>query len=295
MTIRQIRSFIAAADDESFSKAASRSYISTTAFVQQINLLEKNLGFRLFNRTNRGVRLSQAGCNFYPEAQEILRIYDRACAAGRIIESKENDVIRIAYPEEGYPEFFYSALNKFKDAYPSVETAVIPLSYNDHMQAILDGIVDISIIEEPKSPYLSNLTFIPLTRDTYSFCMSSRNPLAKHTFLTAEDITDARLICGYYPYMKMNTEKVLSAYCKNITTLDSEFDNAIILDTVYTDNILVIHSLWKKTYESMLVSVNSTIDAGRTGAIFRNDNPAHINRLIDALLAIFRAEKWQSV
>ena len=57
----QLDAFMKTADSGSFSKAASALYISTPAVVQQINLLEKHCGFKLFERSNHGARLTPVG------------------------------------------------------------------------------------------------------------------------------------------------------------------------------------------------------------------------------------------
>lgn len=57
----QLDAFIKVADTGSFGKAAEAMYISPPALIQQINLLEGRCGFKLFNRSNRGVTLTPAG------------------------------------------------------------------------------------------------------------------------------------------------------------------------------------------------------------------------------------------
>lgn len=64
----QLETFIQAADSGSFSKAAEKLFISQTAVTKQINLLEDNLGIKLFNRTHRGLTLTDAGKSLYSDA-----------------------------------------------------------------------------------------------------------------------------------------------------------------------------------------------------------------------------------
>lgn len=58
---RHLETFIAVADLGSFSKAAEVLYISSTAVIKQINLLEQELGLTLFERTHKGIKLTKAG------------------------------------------------------------------------------------------------------------------------------------------------------------------------------------------------------------------------------------------
>lgn len=57
MYSEQLKSFICVADCGSFSKAAEKLFVSSTAVMKQMNMLEKELGIKLFIRTNHGIRL----------------------------------------------------------------------------------------------------------------------------------------------------------------------------------------------------------------------------------------------
>ena len=61
----QLETFIVVADMGSFNKAAEALYITPPAVIKQINLLEKDLGLKLFNRTHRGLALTEAGKSLY--------------------------------------------------------------------------------------------------------------------------------------------------------------------------------------------------------------------------------------
>ena len=63
----QLETFIRVADAGSFNKAAEESYITPTAIIKQINLLEDSLGVKLFERTRRGLTLTKAGRSMYQD------------------------------------------------------------------------------------------------------------------------------------------------------------------------------------------------------------------------------------
>lgn len=69
---KQLDSFIKIAEAGSFSSAADQLFISRSALIQQINLLEKELSFQLFDRHNKGVTLTPAGRYFYQEVQRLI-------------------------------------------------------------------------------------------------------------------------------------------------------------------------------------------------------------------------------
>lgn len=89
----QLDAFIKVADSGSFSKAAEAMYISAPAIIQEINLLEASCGFRLFSRSNHGVKLTLAGQSLYEDAKTIIKIsQDSLNKARRYAESSETTV-----------------------------------------------------------------------------------------------------------------------------------------------------------------------------------------------------------
>ena len=80
----QLETFIKVADAGSFNKAAEQSFITATAVIKQINLLETALGVALFDRTHRGLTLTKAGKSLYRDSKYIIRCSGKERhAAGR--------------------------------------------------------------------------------------------------------------------------------------------------------------------------------------------------------------------
>src|SRR5699024_12225463 len=69
----QLETFIVVADMGSFNKAAEALYITPPAVTKQINLLEKDLGLKLFNRPHRGLALTEAGKSLYRDSKYIIQ------------------------------------------------------------------------------------------------------------------------------------------------------------------------------------------------------------------------------
>ncbi len=92
---RQLDSFIKAADSGSFSKAAKAMYISSPAIIQQINLLEESCGFKLFIRSNHGIKLTPAGCSLYEDAKNIVRLSNDALNKARKLAESSETTVRI--------------------------------------------------------------------------------------------------------------------------------------------------------------------------------------------------------
>ena len=70
---RQLDVFIRVADTGSFSKAAAEGHVTPTAVIKRINSLESALGMRLFERTHRGLKLTEEGKSLYKDAKYIIQ------------------------------------------------------------------------------------------------------------------------------------------------------------------------------------------------------------------------------
>ncbi|GAA2591106.1 LysR family transcriptional regulator [Winogradskya consettensis] len=83
MELRQLRYFVAVAEQLSFTRAALQLHISQQSLSQQIGVMERHLGVRLLDRDTRGTRLTPAGEAFLPEARSVLAHAESAFAVAR--------------------------------------------------------------------------------------------------------------------------------------------------------------------------------------------------------------------
>ena len=87
----QLETFLRVADAGSFNKAAEESYITPTAVIKQINLLEESLGVKLFDRSHRGLTLTKAGRSMYQDARYIIQYCrDSVTRAKNAMQEDEN-------------------------------------------------------------------------------------------------------------------------------------------------------------------------------------------------------------
>mgnify|MGYP001794758830 CR=1 FL=1 len=96
MELRQLRYFVAVAEELHFRRAAARLHVSQPPVSQQIAALENELGFRLLNRTRRRVELTAAGQTFLIDARSILAELETAVSAARRVQQGEAGVLRVA-------------------------------------------------------------------------------------------------------------------------------------------------------------------------------------------------------
>ena len=110
MTIAQVLYVLEIADCRSISAAAERQFISQSALSQQIRALEKQLKVELFRHTRRQVILTPAGQEFYPQAKQVLALYQKAVCRAQAVQQHTDPPERhilIAYCHEALRMFGY--------------------------------------------------------------------------------------------------------------------------------------------------------------------------------------------
>ena len=91
----QLDTFLKVADSGSFTKAAEILYISPTAIIKQINILEERIGIKLFIRTHRGLKLTEAGKSFYKDSKQIIKFSKIAIEKAQNIQKEIQNTIRV--------------------------------------------------------------------------------------------------------------------------------------------------------------------------------------------------------
>lgn len=91
----QLETFLRVADAGSFNKAAEQAYITPTAVIKQINLLETDLGVKLFERTHRGLSLTKAGNSLYNDTKYIIQYCKDSVVRAKNAMQENTNIIRI--------------------------------------------------------------------------------------------------------------------------------------------------------------------------------------------------------
>lgn len=91
----QLDTFIRVAEAGSFSKAAQESFITPTAVIKQMNLLESRLGLTLFHRSHQGLSLTKAGESLLADARHIVQYSQESIARAHMAERAEKHVVRV--------------------------------------------------------------------------------------------------------------------------------------------------------------------------------------------------------
>jgi DNA-binding transcriptional LysR family regulator len=147
MDIRQLELFIAAAEEQHFTRAARRANIVQSGLSVAIRGLEAELGTRLFVRNTRRVQLSEAGRIFLPEARRVLGAAKRARDAVAAIKGGLIGRLSVGTVQSLHPFLDLPALlQAFHERYPKVEIAVREINFEALRQALREGHLDLAFM-----------------------------------------------------------------------------------------------------------------------------------------------------
>lgn len=141
-TIEMMRTFIAVADELSFTGGAKRRGISTKVASKQIQLLETRLKAQLFNRTTRSVNLTETGSAYHERCLPLLDQFDELEGLVQTRQSELAGQIRITAPTAFGSNELVHALEPFQIAHPKVS---IELQLADHRVAVVEDGFDLAI------------------------------------------------------------------------------------------------------------------------------------------------------
>ncbi len=139
MELRQLRYFLALAQELHFGRAAEKVHIAQSPLSRQIKQLEDSLGVMLFRRTRHHVELTPAGRAFIPQARAVLAATDLARSAARQADAGMSGRISIGYTNSAIYTSFPEILVRYRRTYPQVQVQLFD-SMLTPMQ--LDALVD---------------------------------------------------------------------------------------------------------------------------------------------------------
>ncbi|MEK3724695.1 LysR family transcriptional regulator [Paenibacillus sp. FSL H8-0034] len=193
----QLNTFIQVAKSGSFSKAAEKLFVSPTAVMKQMNLLEKHVGVPLLIRTNHGVGLTDAGESFSKDAAFILQYFQEAMLRTRQAAQASQHIIRVGTSMLNPCKVLLDLWNEISDQHPQFKIKIVhfeddaytlPTTYRT-IGKHFDFIVGPTLTENWKE------YFHMLELGSYRFCFAvSRNHrLASKKTLSVKDLYGEKL------------------------------------------------------------------------------------------------------
>lgn len=153
MEIRELRAFIAVAEEGSLSGAARTLHLSQSALSQTVLSLERQLGIQLLSRSSTGVTLTEAGSVLLREGRGLIAQHDRILAEVTSQATAGADVLRIGVPLELPDELLPRAFASVLALFPGTRTDVSHASTAAQLAELRAGSLDVALLREcPADP-----------------------------------------------------------------------------------------------------------------------------------------------
>ena len=192
---RQLRCFVAVAENRHFGRAADSLGIVQSALSAQIKKMEADLGVRLFNRQKRAaVSLTDAGALFLPEAQAALKQLHRADQTGRLAGRGELGQVEIGYVASASVSGLLSAsLENFRRTHPDVRIHPATMETPTQLRAIAEGRIDVGFVRT-RPQYPLGVIAQTVHWDALRLAVAETNPLARKERVFSADLCNERFI-----------------------------------------------------------------------------------------------------
>ncbi|WP_329092822.1 LysR substrate-binding domain-containing protein [Actinomadura citrea] len=175
-TLTQLANFVAVAEELHFGRAARRLRMTQPPLSRQIQLLENELKVRLFDRTNRSVRLTPAGRAFLVEARRLLQQADHAAMSVRQVSAGEAGTITLGFTAASAHTTLGRVLEAARTALPDVEIVLREMVTRDQVRALAEGGLDLGLVRPPVSD--PDLEERPADREPLLAAVPRGHPLA---------------------------------------------------------------------------------------------------------------------
>lgn len=206
MELRQLRYFVAVAEELNFSRAAAREHIVTSALTQQVQRLERELGVPLCLRNTHRVELTAAGRQLWRDSQLILDMIERA-ARSATWAAQSGSVLRVGVGDPTL-DTMPKVLHQLADRDPELTIHRIEASFAEQYRMLSDGRLDVGIGRLMDPP--EGLEAEVIRHDRVGVLVSTRNPLAELESIAVGQLADQLLVMSSEEHSPEYNDFVLS-------------------------------------------------------------------------------------
>jgi DNA-binding transcriptional LysR family regulator len=193
MELRQLRCFVAVAEELHFGRAARRLDMLPSALGRHIRLLEQALGTPLLLRTTRNVTLTQDGMAFFDDARSLLAKADEVGQRFRERGRRRSQILRVGAIDTAAAGLVPELLHDFRKHRPDVTVQLIEDKTIRLLPRLLSGRLDLAFVRPPEN-IDSRIEFQMLFHETPVVAVPSRHKLANRSRLSIETLVDQPLI-----------------------------------------------------------------------------------------------------
>lgn len=198
ISIRQLKAFVTAAEQGSFTRAAAQLHITQSALSGLIRELEQQLDIRLFDRTTRQLHVSAQGRSLLPAAQRVLHELARLGEEAGRLKTGARGVVRLAVSQQLAASVMPVLMARFGRYEPDITVRLSDCSVEQVLRQVQSGEVDLGIGPEralPDDIQAERLFSLP-----FHVVLPERHPLARQAEIPWQALADERLIVLSGPF-----------------------------------------------------------------------------------------------
>ena len=195
MNTKYFESIIELARTKNFNRAAENLFITQPSLTYQINAIEQEIGFRLFDRSGKGATLTPAGEQFVSTIRDIHSQLNRAIEQGQNFSTKYRDNIRIGMSVRSAIYYLPEIINLFQKEESSVSITPV-FDYHDYLEPFLKGETDIVFAFKERVKHIPDIRIHDFYHSHVYLVCRSDDILAKKKIITKDDLSNRTLMVG---------------------------------------------------------------------------------------------------
>ncbi|HTU28504.1 MAG TPA: LysR substrate-binding domain-containing protein [Solirubrobacteraceae bacterium] len=192
MDLRQLRYFVAVAEELHFSRAASRLNLAQSALSSQVRALEREVGGPLLVRSTRRVELTPAGERLLQDGREVLAAADGALERVRALARGEAGAIVLGSMGPAAGGLLAPLLARFASRHPGMRVEIRNLDFSDMVDSVRERQVDLAFVYMPLDE--PDLEFIPLMTEPRVVVLPRNHRLARRKQIRPRDLREETFI-----------------------------------------------------------------------------------------------------
>ncbi len=230
MDLKQMRYFLALAEERNFTRAAERLHMAQPPLTRQIRALEEDLGAELFVRSAKGVTLTEAGEALLAEVPNLLSLAERARERALKASHGQSGQLDIGIFGSGVLDVIPRILARFHAARPEVKIVLHNLTKTEQIAALRERRISVGF--NRLIPPEDDLKVETVLRESMMVALPEKHPLAKRAELTIPDLSDQPLIL--YPRLPIAglAQQVMQAFVREKAVLRVEQEVEDVLTAV---------------------------------------------------------------
>ncbi|MHC3031687.1 LysR family transcriptional regulator [Acinetobacter nosocomialis] len=162
LTLKQFQYFIKIVEEGSFTAASEKLFIAQSALSRQMKLLEEEIGFQLFDRTDKRVKLTAAGEVFYKKIKDNLLYLNEIIDLAKSVSEGKNRQIKIAHSSSIVMDHKKVQILKEVSLTQQLSFEINTLSSEQQILALMNGEIDIGFIRPPVRHTLDEMSILKL-------------------------------------------------------------------------------------------------------------------------------------